>query len=165
MLCYVHEDQCNHHTTLTLPVVRVYGKANPQPLCWGRVDKIQPFCSVSIEWHVHTFIARVKCCLIKFIPASFTIFHSCDLPANIWFLILNNLQIKAQFKIIVMHDIYSTSNNYVNTLHILDNLLIIWWLVIILDNIRRSAYESIRAIQLLDKSFGGDDIIDWMSSS
>jgi hypothetical protein len=38
--------------------------------------------------------------------------------------------------------------------------------VIILDNIGRSEYASIRAVQLSisGKSFSGDDIIDWMSS-
>jgi hypothetical protein len=33
-----------------------------------------------------------------------------------------------------------------------------------LDNIGRSEYASIRAIQLSDKSFSRDDVIDWMSS-
>ena len=47
MLRNVPEDQCNHHTTLNLAVVRVYEKANPQPLCWDHIDKFQSFFSAN----------------------------------------------------------------------------------------------------------------------
>ena len=53
----------------------------------------------------------------------------------------------------VMHDIYSTSNNtYFGQFADM----------VTGDNIGRSEYASSRVVQVSDKSFSGNDMIDWM---
>ena len=52
-----------------------------------------------------------------------------------------------------MHDIYSTSNNtYFGQFADM----------VTGDNIGRSEYASSRVVQVSDKSFSGNDMIDWM---